>query len=215
MIVFGGRDTDGNNLNDVGVLTNANGLGGTGQWINLIANGAAGSPPARSGHSAVYDSVNNIMIIFGGCSGFCTPALNDVWTLSNANGLGGTPVWTQLSLEGGPAARTNSAVAYDAPNNRLLIYSGQDGSANTCSTFSDAWSLTNANGVGSNPSNWMQFNPLFIGTSPGTPSTGLNGAASAYDPATDALTAFGGTTLLNDVCHDTNGVWQFSFHGFP
>src|SRR5271169_2470305 len=64
MIVFGGRDGSGNNLNDVWVLTNANGLGGTGQWINLIPNGAAGSPPARSGHSAVYDPTNNIMIIF-------------------------------------------------------------------------------------------------------------------------------------------------------
>jgi len=213
MIVFGGRDTNGNNLNDVWVLTSANGLGGTGQWINLIANGAADSPPARSGHSAVYDSVNNIMIIFGGCSGFCTPALNDVWTLSNANGLGGTPVWTQLSLEGGPTPRTNSAVAYDPPNNRVLVYSGQDGSANPCSTFSDVWSLTNANGLGSNPSNWMEFNPLFIGTSSDTPSSGLNGAASAYDPATGTLTVFGGTTIVNDVCRDTNGVWQIGFHG--
>src|SRR5579859_1519645 len=99
MIVFGGRDGSGNNLNDVWVLTNANGLGGTSQWINLIPNGAAGSPPARSGHSATYNgSYFNKMIIFGGCGGSCAPALNDVWVLTHANGLGGTPVWTQLSL---------------------------------------------------------------------------------------------------------------------
>src|SRR5271170_2158174 len=58
MIVFGGLDAGGNNLNDVWALTNANGLGGASQWINLIPNGATGSPPARSGHSAVYDSTN-------------------------------------------------------------------------------------------------------------------------------------------------------------
>jgi hypothetical protein len=86
MIVFGGRDGSGNNRNDVWVLTHANGEGGTGQWIRLIANGAAGSPPARSGHSAVYDSTNNRMIIFGGCADYCAPVLNDVWVLTNANG---------------------------------------------------------------------------------------------------------------------------------
>ncbi len=96
MIVFGGRNHNGKNLNDVWVLVNADGSGATPQWVNLIPNGAAGSPPARSGHSSVYDATNNRLIIFGGCSGSCVPALNDVWVLSNANGLGGTPVWTEL-----------------------------------------------------------------------------------------------------------------------
>src|ERR1700748_1822338 len=54
MIVFGGRDASETNLTAVGVLTNATGRGGTSQWINLIPNGTAGSPPARSGHSAAY-----------------------------------------------------------------------------------------------------------------------------------------------------------------
>jgi hypothetical protein len=211
MIVFGGRDTNGNNLNDVWVLTNANGLGGTAQWINLIANGAAGSPPARSGHSAAYDSVNNIMIIFGGCSGFCIPALNDTWTLSNANGLGGTPVWTELmptfGAGNGPAARTNSAAGYDQSNNRLLIYSGQDGSANPCSTFSDVWLLTNANGLGSNPSGWAESDPLVFSNTPSDTLPGLNGAGSVYDPAGGGLTVFGGKTIVEDVCQATNGVW--------
>lgn len=46
MIVFGGRDSGGKNLNDVWVLANGNGLGGAAQWIELIPNGKAGSPPA-------------------------------------------------------------------------------------------------------------------------------------------------------------------------
>ena len=60
MIVFGGRNHSGKNLNDVWVLVNADGSGATPQWVNLIPNGAAGSPPARSGHSTVYDSSNNL-----------------------------------------------------------------------------------------------------------------------------------------------------------
>jgi hypothetical protein len=208
MIVFGGRDINGNNLNDLWVLTNANGLGGASQWVNLIPNGATGSPPARSGHSAVYDSVNNIMIIFGGCSGYCTPALNDVWTLSNANGLGGTPVWMQLSLDGGPAARTNAVAAYDPSLNELLIYSGQDGSANPCSVFSDAWTLINANGLG-NPATWVLAGPVNDTELQHLPP-GLNAAAAAYDPATRTVTVFGGTTLVNDVCRETNATWQLT-----
>jgi hypothetical protein len=149
MIVFGGRDGNGNNLNDVWILADANGAGShPSEWGELIPNGAAGSPPARSGHSAVYDSVNNRMIIFGGCSANCAPVLNDVWVLANANGMGGTPAWTELSSGEGPAARTNAAVAYDEEYNELIVFGGQDGSANQCSTFTDVWVLTTANGLG-------------------------------------------------------------------
>ena len=216
MIVFGGRDTNGNNLNDLWILTNANGLGGSSQWINPIANGASGSPPARSGHSAAYDSTNNIMIIFGGCGGSCAPALSDVWVLSNANGIGGTPAWTQLAGLEGPAGRANSVVAYNAAKNKLFIYGGQDASSNPCSTLSDAWILSNANGLGS-PSFWSSVEG-FGGGGPG------NGASSAYNPASDTLTVFGGMALVSGTCQPTNQLWLearvFSgplqwFEGFP
>jgi len=215
MIVFAGRDSSGDNLNDVWILTNANGLGGTSQWINLIPNGASGSPPARSGHSAAYDNVDNILIIFGGCSGYCAPALNDVWTLSNANGLGGTPVWTQLSAGGGPAPRTNAAAAYDPVNNRLIVYSGQDGSAEPCSTFADIWFLADANGLADNFSGWTGFTQFSVASPLTSPSPGLNGGAVAYNPATSILTIFGGITNVSGVCRATNGTWELNVAGYP
>lgn len=138
MIVFGGRDASGENRNDVWVLTHANGEGAS-QWIRLIANGVAGSPPARSGHSAVYDSVNNRMIIFGGCQGSCAPLTDEVWVLSNANGLGGTPVWAELFPQVpqgvAPSARTNAAAVYEPSQNLLLIFGGEDGSGNPAPPF--------------------------------------------------------------------------------
>jgi Galactose oxidase, central domain len=155
MILFGGRDGSGQNLNDVWVLENANGLGGAPNWLELIPNGAAGSPPARSGHSTVYDPVNNRLIVFGGCGGDCLPVLNDVWVLTNANGLGGTAVWTELQVTGGPAARTNAAVAYDSTKNELFVISGQDGTADPCSSLSDLWVLFNANGSGGGTPFWL------------------------------------------------------------
>lgn len=199
MIVFGGRDIGGGNLNDLWVLTNANGLGGKGEWINLIPNGTAGSPPARSGHSTVYDSTNNRVIIFGGCSASCAPVLNDVWVLTNGNGLGGTPAWTQLQLSGGPAPRTNSAVGYDPAQNELIVFGGQDGSANPCSTFSDTWLLSKANGLGG-ASAWMNV-PGF-----GPPPSGQNGAVAAY--SSGALYLFGGLGMVNGTCTATNDLWE-------
>ncbi|HTR35413.1 MAG TPA: kelch repeat-containing protein [Bryobacteraceae bacterium] len=204
MVVFGGRDSNGNNLNDVWILTNANGQGSS-QWVNLIPNGADGSPPARSGHSAVYDAVNNRMMIFGGCSGYCAPALNDVWVLTNANGQGGTPSWTEISSSVGPAARTNSAVVYDPAHNDLVVFGGQDGSENPCSTFSDLWTLSHANGLGGSPL-WQR--PLYIGPVPIFP--GQNAPSVAFDPTTEVMTVFGGTGMVNGSCRATNAVSQVS-----
>jgi len=200
MIIFGGRDASGENRNDVWVLADADGEGSNpSRWIRLIADGAAGSPPARSGHSAVYDSVNNRMIIFGGCSGACAPVLNDVWVLSNANGIGGTPVWTQLQLNSqinpGPAARTNAAAGYDAASNELVVFGGQDGSDDPCSTFSDTWILQYANGLGGTGF-WLE-----------SPSSqvipaGQNGMAAAESGAN--LYLFGGTGMVTGTCSVTN-----------
>src|SRR5205807_4899288 len=94
MIVFGGSQAS-QLSNDVWVLSNANGFGGTPAWSQIIP---VGTPPAaRSEHSTVYDAASNRMIVFGG--GIAGSLwLNDVWVLSNANGLGGIPAWTQLSV---------------------------------------------------------------------------------------------------------------------
>jgi hypothetical protein len=80
-------------------------------------------PPRGPDNSTVYDSVNNRLIVFGGCGGDCAPALNDVWVLTNANGLGGTPAWKEIQVTGGPAARTNAAVVYDSTENELFVIS--------------------------------------------------------------------------------------------
>jgi len=204
MIVFGGRDTAGNNLNDLWVLTNANGLAGSGQWINLIPNGAPGSPAPRSGHSAVYDATNNRMIIFGGCGGYCLPTFNDVWVLTNANGLGGTPTWAQL-VPGGPSpdGRVKPAAVYDQSNNRMIVFAGQNGGGFGCATFSEVWVLTNANGLGGLPI-WSMLNPS------GGPPPGQYAPTAIFDNATNHVTVFGGGGMVNGACQFSNGAWVLS-----
>lgn len=204
LIFFGGTNPSGKNENDVWVLVNANGLSGASHWLRLIQNGTAGSPPARSGHSTVYDQANNRLIVFGGCSGNCVPALNDVWVLSNANGLGGTPAWTQLTPNSAaPTARANASAAYDPARNWLMIFGGQDGSADPCATFSDIWVLTNANGSGGTP---VWSSSTNVGN---TPPAG-NGAAAVYDPVTGVLTSFGGVSNVKGNCTANSGVWTLN-----
>ena len=113
LMVFGGLGANSSCcVSDTWALLSANGSGGTSQWQQLAPSGTL--PPSRFAHSAVYDQINNRMIIFGGgvsgCGVFCT-LFNDVWVLSNASGVGGTPTWTQLPFTHGYDVSSLEAVA--------------------------------------------------------------------------------------------------------
>ena len=142
MTVFGGGSLTAL-YNSVWTLSHANGLGGTPQWTNIVANGKAGSPAKRSGHTAVYDTANNRMIVFGG-GGLSFIPFNDVWVLANANGLGGTPVWTRLKISGvAPGPRFEHSAVYDATNNRMMVFGGD----NLDAAYFVTWVLSHANGL--------------------------------------------------------------------
>jgi hypothetical protein len=195
MIIFGGK-ISGPISNDVWVLTNANGLGGVPAWIPLAPTGTP--PEAREMHSAVYDQTSNRMIIFGG-GGFSFH--NDVWVLTNANGLGATPAWIQLSPTGTrPPGRYLTPAAYDPNTNRMIIFGGilEGGS-----TGNDLWVLTNANGLQATAPTWTQINPLGTPPSPRAPSVVF------YDSAVNRTVTFGGyqsgTSFSNDLWALTNG----------
>jgi hypothetical protein len=89
MVVFGGVGSAGD-TNDVWVLENANGLGGTPAWALLIPTSVPPSP--REKHTAVFNAATNRMVVFAGFtqlppSGY----LNDVWVLTDANGVPPAP----------------------------------------------------------------------------------------------------------------------------
>jgi len=191
---------------DVWVLTNANGLGGTPVWNQLSASGA---PPGRSYGSVdqTYDPVNNRVMVFGGLRPAQPQVLNDVWVLTNANGLGNTPpTWTQLSPSGSlPAARSGNTAFYDVQTNRLVIFGGSnEGVGGPLTNFSDIWALDNANGLGGAPA-WQQLNPTGLAITPHVGSSGL------YDSARNRMILFGGNVngfVANEtwVLSDANGI---------
>ena len=121
MIVFAGIDEyiPGHPLGDVWVLTHADGTGGTPAWVKLDP-GAGPSP--RLGQAAIYDQANNRMIIHGGDTG---GVVGDTWILTNADGTGGPPAWILLNTTGAAPVRRYATAAYDAVNNRMMLWGGQ------------------------------------------------------------------------------------------
>jgi hypothetical protein len=196
MIVFAGLNwgMQAKDTNAVLLLTPAN---SNGVWSTLIANGAAGSPAARDGHSAVYDSATNRMIVFGGGTDGA-PYFSDVWVLTNADGQGGAATWSQLTPSGpSPDTRWLHTAVYDSSSNRMIVFGG----GNSSQTFSDVWVLSNANGLGGPPT-WTQLSPG--GSSP----KGVLASSAVYDPVNNIMTIFGGENLARTAF--TNGVWTLS-----
>jgi hypothetical protein len=201
MIVFGGTNLGTINFNDVWLALNVITSTCTPcelQWTFLSANG---TPPApRSGHSAVYDSTNSRMIVFGGAEGFPTPCVNDVWVLDHANGAGGASNWTQLNPGGTqPTARSGHAAVYDPDTNRMIVFGGSDCNGRY---LQDVWVLSNANGLGGAPM-WKELRPSHL--PPARANTGI-----AYNSTFNSLVIYGGTdgTELSDtwVLSGANGM---------
>jgi hypothetical protein len=188
MTIFGGATSDGC-ASDVWSLSNADGVNGTPGWTQLTP---AGTPPsARALHNAVYDPASNNMIVFGGADCPGETFYNDVWILSHANGLGGTPAWTQLSPTGTPpAAREGASAVYDPVSNELILFGG----AGASPKFNDVWILSNANGTGGTPA-WTQLLP------PGGPPLARVGHTAIYSSAANSMTVYGGSNVgdLSDV----------------
>jgi hypothetical protein len=89
------------------------------------------APSARANHTAVYDSVNNRMLAFGGRGDGGTT--NDIWAL-NLKELS----WQNLSPSGtAPAARFGHNAIFDPTRKRMVIFGGQAGPK----FFNDTWAF--------------------------------------------------------------------------
>jgi hypothetical protein len=204
LIVFGGNNCSTGYFNDVWVLSNANGEAGSPAWTKLVTTGTP--PAARESASAIYDSTNNVLTIYAGDAG--GSPFGDAWTLSNANGNGGTPTWTQLSPTGtAPMARTGHTATYDKTTNRMTIFGGIFSGV----TLTDTWVLTFANGIGGTPA-WSM-----IPTQGTAPSLAYHSAV--YDSRLDNLYVFAGLSSAdklstNDHAFALGGANGVSSKGF-
>lgn len=203
MIVFGGYF--GGASNSTYVLQHANNMNGSPTWIQLSPSSSL--PPARDNASGVYDPGTNRLVVFGGCEGGCLPVANDVWVLTNANGTGGAPQWTQLSPTGTPpAARQSAAAGYDPTTNRMIVFGGQNGGG-SFGVYGDTWVLTNANGTGPADPVTGTTTPAWIQLSTGAAPTSAEYMASFYDPVNNRLVVTGGS---NGSGPGSDAVWMLT-----
>jgi hypothetical protein len=102
----------------------------TDTWSLLSPTNATPPIEGRAGHTAVWDSGNSQMVVFGGVtpSGYS----NTVLVFRP-----GANVWSRPTITGSvPDARDNHAAIWDPVNRRMLIFSGYTGGAPP-----DLWSL--------------------------------------------------------------------------
>lgn len=128
MIVFGGFDIYWKTLNDVWALHLTP---GEEKWEQIFPSGS--SPAPRVDPTAIYDPDNERMVVFGGYDGH--NYLNDVWALDLTPGH---EEWHEIFPSGtSPAKRSIHSAIYDAANERMVIFGGEDSD----SYFNDVWAL--------------------------------------------------------------------------
>ena len=165
MVVFGGND-GGSLRNDVWALS----LAESPAWSALAP---AGTPPsARYQHTAIYDSVRDRMVVFGGYDG--GSPRNDVWALS----LASTPVWSALAPAGTPpSVRYQHTAIYDPVRDRMVVFGGND----DISLRNDVWALS----LAGTPA-WSALAPAR------NPPPARADHPAIYDPVRDRMLVFGG-----------------------
>ena len=160
-------------------------------WRRLSPAGT--SPGARVRHAATVDTTRNRMIIFGGRQGTGSPYrfLNDTWAFDFTN-----DTWTEISVTGGlPSLRDDTVMAYDAVQDRVVIFGGDgDNSGFLSGARDDLWSLNLGTGT------WTQLTPA----GPRPQARLLHGAANLGN----RMVVFGGA---EDFIVYRNDLWIFDF----
>jgi hypothetical protein len=167
MIVFGSRSELNSSVSN---QTWSLSLSGTPVWTQLFPGGVP--PSARGGHTAVYDSQRQRMLVFGGLA---QSTLNDVWELTLTEPL----EWHRLEPDGTlPPARWRHAAIYDPMRVRMLVFGGFGNSGDRA----DLWQLD----LSVEPAVWSQIIP--VGPAPSARSE----HSAIFDPIRDRMIVFGG-----------------------
>jgi hypothetical protein len=112
----------------------------TSPWSHLSLTGG----PTLDASSYIYDPVSNRMVVYGGADSQagCFTTIGDTWLITHANGMGGTPLWKEVSAAGThPSARNRASAVYDQPHNRMIVFGGASCGGVAPELFNDVWVL--------------------------------------------------------------------------
>ena len=162
IILFGGIDIDHNHLYDTWIYTCSNN-----SWTKMKP---LNQPSVWMGHSMVYDSTHDQVILFGGID----DAYNrnrDTWIYTYSNNS-----WMEINPSTHPTARAYHTMIYDSKNDQVILFGGSDNSYNI---LNDTWIYTYNN------NSWENMNSIT------SPSVGM-GHSMVYDSTHDQVILFGG-----------------------
>jgi hypothetical protein len=195
VLMFGGSDTNrvaGYYKNEIQALS----LSGTPTWSVITP---SGTPPAGRDHAAaVYDSIGDRLVIYGGTNPDSPGVGTETWVCNFA----GSPTWQKLDPAGEPpppafggVSGVSAAVAmYDPLRQRMLVVSPE-----ATGVREEAWALS----LGASPA-WTHL------SLDGPPASARIGLTAAFDTRRDAVVMFGGRSV--GAAHpDLNDAWFLDF----
>lgn len=146
-------------------------------------------PSARFGYGMVYDESINKVVLFGGTyqDSNSYTSYGDTWMYDPV-----TNIWTEISLQQHPAARSSHSLVYDPVNQKIILFGGVDINDNW---RDDTWIFD------SQTITWTQ---VFPETNPP-----VRGSASTYyDPHSKRIILFGGYRQSGAHLDDT---WAYNY----
>ena len=151
-----------------------------------VAGVAACGPPPRELESVAYDATRGQLVLVGGVTDH---DFGDTWIFNGSTWSAACGTTTPVTPPCALGARYNAAMAYDPISKRIILFGG--------------WSES-AVGVGADTWAWDGSAGTALCGASGGPSCGpaaSQGAALAYDPASQKLILFGGD--------GSNDTWSF------
>jgi cysteine-rich repeat protein len=145
-------------------------------WKEVTVSSA---PDARLDFGFSYDSVNNLIFVYGGDNGM-GGSLGDTWRFNGTE-------WTKLDPSTAPPARIGHVMAFDAARKKTVMFGGNTGPG----VNSQTWAFDGTN--------WNQ-------ESPAASPTARAFAAMAYHAPNSALILFGG---LDGAAMATGDTWAW------
>jgi len=157
-------------------------------WTDLAPGGEL--PDSRSEHAAAYDTINGVVVLFGGWNS-SNETFNDTWKFDAT-----TDTWTNAAPTGTlPASRAQHQMVYDGINGQLIMFGGilkTDGDQ-----LNDTWAYD------ATANTWTELKPT--GAVPSTRSS----FAMVYDDLEQKTILFGGWSEATSA--HLNDVWVYDY----
>ena len=134
-------------------------------------------PPARTGMCAVYDSLGDRVLLFGGRGAYGDPGTNELWQLR----LNEPERWLQLQYAAGPGPTPRFDATMILDSERRLVLFGGDGGG---STDNAVWFLP----LTEQTLQWRKMEDYIIGPGPGPRAR----HSATYSVSRNRMLVFGG-----------------------